>query len=175
MRGSVGGGGRGEQGCVMCKQTQHRWEQARTVAAGCWKNCFACCQRVAVILGSTQASHPPNFCTCIHVAHSSILRAPGLPVTHLCVYTLFRPAGLEPHSALPTALPAAFGLAGNVLPEGLRHRTHGLASSIVSEGWLQTHMAAAHSSCVTLGHDSTRDTCILAVACSGVHGVSQVA
>jgi hypothetical protein len=39
--------------------------------------------------------------------------------------------GLEPHSALPTALPACFGIPGTVLPEGLRGRTYGLASSVV--------------------------------------------
>lgn len=39
--------------------------------------------------------------------------------------------GLEPHSALPTAMPACFGIPGTVLPDGLRGRTYGLASSIV--------------------------------------------
>lgn len=37
--------------------------------------------------------------------------------------------GLEPHSALPTAMPSVFGTSSTMLPEGLRHRTHGLASS----------------------------------------------
>lgn len=61
---------------------------------------------------------PPTF-----IVLSRVLAPPESPAP---------PTGLEPHSALPSALPAAFGLPGDVLPEGLRHRTHGLASSIVS-------------------------------------------
>ncbi|GBF96718.1 diacylglycerol acyltransferase type 2 [Raphidocelis subcapitata] len=37
---------------------------------------------------------------------------------------------LEPHSALPTAIPAAFGERSVLLPPALRGRTHGLVSSV---------------------------------------------
>lgn len=37
---------------------------------------------------------------------------------------------LEPHSALPTAIPVAFGMRSQLLPEALRGRTHGLVSSV---------------------------------------------
>eukprot|EP00882_Tetradesmus_deserticola_P003021 GHRQ01003207.1.p1 GENE.GHRQ01003207.1~~GHRQ01003207.1.p1 ORF type:complete len:330 (+),score=99.67 GHRQ01003207.1:30-1019(+) len=38
--------------------------------------------------------------------------------------------GLEPHSAMPSAMPASFSLQSTLLPDGLRGRTYGLASSI---------------------------------------------
>ena len=39
------------------------------------------------------------------------------------------PAALEPHSALPTAIPAAFGARSALLPPALAGRSHGLVSS----------------------------------------------
>jgi hypothetical protein len=40
------------------------------------------------------------------------------------------PAALEPHSALPTAIPVAFGVRSELLPPAIRGRTHGLVSSV---------------------------------------------
>jgi hypothetical protein len=74
---------------------------------------------------------------CQHVQSNSAGTAVAAPLPPLkpaltaAILVCCHCAGLEPHSALPTALPTAFGLAGDVLPEGLRHRTHGLASTIV--------------------------------------------
>eukprot|EP00878_Enallax_costatus_P005253 GHUV01005520.1.p1 GENE.GHUV01005520.1~~GHUV01005520.1.p1 ORF type:complete len:330 (+),score=53.00 GHUV01005520.1:324-1313(+) len=48
--------------------------------------------------------------------------------------------GLEPHSALPTAIPTVFGLQSDMLPEALRGRTHGLASSVCFQVPLARHV-----------------------------------
>ncbi|WIA15065.1 hypothetical protein OEZ85_001763 [Tetradesmus obliquus] len=48
--------------------------------------------------------------------------------------------GLEPHSALPTAMPSTFSLQSTLLPDGLRGRTHGLASSICFQIPLVRHL-----------------------------------
>lgn len=52
-------------------------------------------------------------------------------------------AGLEPHSALPTAMSAVFGIQSQMLPKALRGRTHGLASSVVSNVHCAGRMTAA--------------------------------
>jgi hypothetical protein len=70
-------------------------------------------------LGAPTRAHTDSAAT-----HNGVPRGPCRPPRHY--------PGLEPHSALPTAMPTCFGLPCRVLPEGLRGRTHGLASSIVS-------------------------------------------
>jgi hypothetical protein len=51
-----------------------------------------------------------------------------------------RAAALEPHSALPTAIPAAFGTRSVLLPASLRGRTHGLVSSVCFKFPLVRHL-----------------------------------
>lgn len=56
------------------------------------------------------------------------------------------PAGLEPHSSLPVAVPAVFGSESPLLPAALRGNCHGLASSVV-------RATAAGNRCVMRHYD----------------------